>query len=559
MSVRTLSMQKVIKVEGSDLEPEVANQLESVVVIDRLAMPDTFALVFRDPNRQILDKAGLDIGTKVEVLATRPGDDSPESLIKGEVTSIEAEYDALGTRAVVRGYDKSHRLAAGRKTATFLNVKYSDIVTTIAGDYGLTPDVDDSGGTVDHVLQANQSDLEFIYGLARKIGFDFRVDDETLLFKEPAESADAPGAGDYLSDDDPHKLVWNRNLLEFRARMTAVAQVAEVQVRGWDIKEKEAVIGQADVEATNAEISMSASDLAAKFDGKTMTVVDHPAGDQETADETATARSQQVGSAAFEATAVAIGHPALKAGEAVSIAGVDPALEGKWVITGSRHEFGNGPYRTALEFTGRQDRSIHGLVSQGSAGGGGGMQRYYGVAVAIVTDNKDPDTLGRVKLSYPWLSDDAESSWARLVAPGAGLEYGVIFVPQVGDEVLVAFDHGDINFPIVLGGLWNGKDTIPFDYDGNLDAGKVTYCGLVSRSGHALSFYESDSKSSIQIQTAKSKFNIELDETNQVLKIEADGKLTIDVKQDVEIKAGGSMKLEATGQMTIKGATVAIN
>ncbi len=122
-----------------------------------------------------------------------------------------------------------------------------------------------------------------------------------------------------------------------------------------------------------------------------MTVVDHPAGDQETADETATARSQQVGSAAFEATAVAIGHPALKAGEAVSIAGVDPALEGKWVITGSRHEFGNGPYRTALEFTGRQDRSIHGLVSQGSAGGGGGMQRYYGVAVAIVTDNKDPD------------------------------------------------------------------------------------------------------------------------------------------------------------------------
>jgi hypothetical protein len=111
----------------------------------------------------------------------------------------------------------------------------------------------------------------------------------------------------------------------------------------------------------------------------------------------------------------------------------------------------------------------------------------------------------------------------------------------------------------VLGGLWNGKDTIPFDYDGNLDAGKVTYCGLVSRSGHALSFYESDSKSSIQIQTAKSKFNIELDETNQVLKIEADGKLTIDVKQDVEIKAGGSMKLEATGQMTIKGATVAIN
>ena len=351
MPTRTASMHKVIKVEGSELEQDVSDQLESVLVIDRLAMPDMFALVFRDPGRQILDKAGLEIGAKVEVLAARAGDDTAESLIKGEVTSIEAEYDALGTRAVVRGYDKSHRLAAGRKTATFLNVKYSDIVTTIAGDYGLTADVDDSGGTVDHVLQANQSDLEFVYGLARKIGFECRVDDETLLFKEPVESSDAPGAGDYVSDDDPLKLVWNSNLLEFRARMTAVAQVAEVQVRGWDIKEKEAVIGQADVEATNAEISMSASDLAGKFDGKTLTVVDHPAGDQETADETATARAQQVGSAAFEATAVA-DRPSRRSrpAQAVSVAGVDPALDGKWVITGSRHEFGNGrlPHRARV-------------------------------------------------------------------------------------------------------------------------------------------------------------------------------------------------------------------
>jgi hypothetical protein len=81
----------------------------------------------------------------------------------------------------------------------------------------------------------------------------------------------------------------------------------------------------------------------------------------------------------------------------------------------------------------------------------------------------------------------------------------------------------------------------------------------VSRTGHKLSFYESDSESSIQLLSANGKVNIVLDETNQVLKIEAEGKLTIDVKQDIEIKAGGSMKLEATGQLTIKGATVAIN
>ena len=176
--------------------------------------------------------------------------DVPEALIKGEVTSIEADYDSLGTRAVVRGYDKSHRLAAGRKTATFQNVKYSDIASTIAGGAGLTAEVDDSGGTVEHVLQANQSDLDFLYDLARRIGFDCRVDGDKLLFKKPVESSGAPGAGD-LETEDPVQLVWNHNLLEFRARMSAMSQVAEVKVRGWDVKKKEVVIGQA--EATGDE------------------------------------------------------------------------------------------------------------------------------------------------------------------------------------------------------------------------------------------------------------------------------------------------------------------
>ncbi len=246
------------------------------------------------------------------------------------------------------------------------------------------------------MLQANQSDLDFLYGLARRIGFDCRVDEDTLLFKRPAETSGAPGAGD-LETEDPVQLVWGNNLLEFRARMSAVAQVAEVKVRGWDVDNKEAVIGQADVEATNAELSMTPSDLADKVGGRTLTVVDHPVSSQEAADELATARAQQVGSAAFEATAVAMGSPALKAGAAVSVSGIDPALEGKWVITGSRHEFGSGSYRTLLDFTGRQDRSIHGLLSQGTGGG----DRIPGVVVGLVDRQRRPHEHGQGEAQVP--------------------------------------------------------------------------------------------------------------------------------------------------------------
>jgi uncharacterized protein involved in type VI secretion and phage assembly len=135
----------------------------------------------------------------------------------------------------------------------------------------------------------------------------------------------------------------------------------------------------------------------------------------------------------------------------------------------------------------------------------------------------------------------------------------VTWVPQVGDEVLVAFEHGDTSRPFVLAGLWNGTDTIPFDYGSNLDAGKVTYCGFTSRTGHKISFFESSGESKIHLLTSGGKVSIVLDDKGEEVKIETTGKLVIDAQKDVEIKAGGSMKLEASGQMTIKGATVALN
>jgi len=80
----------------------------------------------------------------------------------------------------------------------------------------------------------------------------------------------------------------------------------------------------------------------------------------------------------------------------------------------------------------------------GPAGTGG---RYFGVAFGIVTNNNDPEGLGRVKVALPWLADQAETDWARVVSPMAGPERGVWFLPEVDDEVLVAFEHGSPSAP----------------------------------------------------------------------------------------------------------------
>lgn len=556
------SIQRVVEVDGTKLTDEIEGQLESAVVVDRLAMPDTFTLVFRDPGRDVLERAGIEIGKRVVVSTTSLRGDAPEQLIDGEVTSVEADYDTLGSRAVVRGYDLSHRLTAGRRTQTFQNVKYSDIARQIASDASLQAEVDDSGGTVEHVIQPNQSDLDFLLGLARRIGFDCRVEGDTLKFKKPTESSSGPASGD-ISSEDPVQLVWSHNLLEFRARISAVAQVGNVKVRGWDPANKEAIIGQADVSATNAELTTTAADLADKVGGKTLVVVDQPVVSQEAADALARAKAEQVGSAAFEATALAVGSPALKAGVAVSITGVDQALEGKWSVSSTRHEFGLGSYRTVIECSGRQDRSLHGVVANGIGGGSDG-RRIAGLVIAIVTNNDDPLDLGRVKLKYPWLGDDVEGSWARVAMPGAGPDYGLVWIPQVGDEVLVGFEHGDISHPFVLGGLWNGKDAAPLG-DGLFDAGNVKRSGFISRKGHQLIFFDGDDEAGIALISANGKYKVSLNETKNQLHVKADGKLLIEA-QSLEIKVDGEAKveaaglsLEASGQVKIKGATVALN
>ena len=560
------SVQRSVEVDDKPLSAEIDACLEAVTVIDRLAMPDSFVLVFRDPAHDVLKKAGIEIAAKVRISTTSSTDNTPHELVWGEVTSIEVDYDVLGSRAVVRGYDLLHRLAAGRKTRTFQNVTYSDIAVQIADEAFLDSEVDDSGAAIDHVIQANQSDLDFLYGLARKLGFDLTIDEFLLRFKRETTSQEAPGPGDFGSSN-PAQLMWNHNLLEFRARMSAVAQVTEVAVRGWDVKGKKAIVGRAETTASNANVSMSAVELAEAAGAEKLVVVDRPVGDQRAADDLAKAIAEQVGSAAFEATAVVNGSPALHAGTAVSVSGIDEALAGDWVISAARHEFGNGAYRTYLECSGRQDRSLHGLVANGGPAGAG-RASLPGIAIGVVTDNDDPQKMARVRVCYPWLGDDAESYWARLATPSAGKHHGFAWIPEVGDEVVVAFEHGDVAFPIVVGSLWNGTaPPHPRLMDNLFDKGKVKRHAITSPGGHAIVTYDAQGDAGMMLITDDKSIRIILGQSEKLLRLYSSSKIQLEAGGDLEIKARGAIKIEAgttldlkaNGNATLKGAKVAIN
>ncbi|OEU82270.1 MAG: hypothetical protein BA865_14785 [Desulfobacterales bacterium S5133MH4] len=131
----------------------------------------------------------------------------------------------------------------------------------------------------------------------------------------------------------------------------------------------------------------------------------------------------------------------------------------------------------------------------------GQASKTYGVVIGIVTNNKDPKDLGRVKVKFPWLQTSDESHWSRIAAPMAGPDRGAFFLPEVGDHVLAAFEHGDINYPIVLGALWTLNQRPPFN---NAD-GKNNVRAIKSRSGHVLIFDDNheENKEKIIIRTNK--------------------------------------------------------
>ena len=197
--------------------------------------------------------------------------------------------------------------------------------------------------------------------------------------------------------------------------------------------------------------------------------------------------------------------------------------------------------------------------------------RVYGVVVGIVTNNRDPDGLHRVKVRFPWLSQADESHWARVAAPMAGNDRGAYFLPEVDDEVLVAFEHGSVDHPFVIGSLWNGKDKPPE----NNDAGSNDNRGFKSRSGHVLRLGDAAGKECVEIIDKTGSNRIVITSSDNKISIEAvgdinitssSGKLTmsaigVEIKSqtDVKVQAGTTVDVKANAQVSIQGALVKLN
>ncbi len=557
-----------IRVDGDDLEPRLMDDLIQVVVDSSLHLPDMFLIRFHDEELRWVDEGPFALGAEVEIGVKTEETEREETLIEGEITALEPEFER-GTHAIliVRGYDRSHRLHRGTHTRAFVQVTDSELATRIAQEVGMRADVDPTYQVYEHIVQDNQTHMEFLRARARCIGYHVYARGRTLYFKRPGGEPPMPTL----------RMEWGQQLKAFRPRLSLAEQVDEVVVKGWDPKTKSEITGSANRSRVGPRIgeSRSGAELAsAAFGSGRRIVVNRPVTSQAEADAVAQAIFDEIGGSFIKAEGVCFGSPQVVAGATVELTALGHRFSGVYFVTSATHVYSTeGDYLTEFSVHGGRPETLYHLLAGKDTDA---PSRWGGVVTAIVTNNRDDNNQGRVKLKFPWLANDMESDWARVIGAGAGDGRGIYWLPEVNDEVLVAFEHGDIRRPLVIGGLWNGVDHPPLAAGEAVKDGKVHARVIKTRSGHTLTFVD-DSGARVQLETAgghslllddenslieiKSKggITIKMDDSDGSVTLQCQGDLKVESRRGISFKAGSDINLEATGRVVIKGITIDLN
>lgn len=518
-----------VKLNGANLAPELATQLLEIKVRQSLRQPSSAFIRIGDSGLKHVDTWKVD--DTIEVLMGAIADQSGgNSVFKGEIVAIEPEFDAKGVSVGIRAYDRTHRLQHGKKVRTFQQTSASDMVNKVVSDAGLSVDCTSTSVVYDFFQQSAETDREFIRRLERMHDYELLDNGDKLEFR-PASTVGGPAA----------TLSYQQNLLSFSPRITSAQQDKDVEVRGWDLKGKQVITGhQSSIEREAAQIGAARSSVNGKV-GKTLLVSDRTVNTSGEANLLAKSTMERTGAAFVEAEGCCMGDPKVKAGETVELKGLGTKFSGKYVVNTVTHVLRSpGTYKTYFTISGRSDRGLLDLMHPP-------QERTWGqtMVVGIVTNNNDPDAMGRIRVKYPSLSDSEEGHWARVLTLGAGKERGVYMLPQVDDEVVVAFENGDTTRPLVIGSVYNGKDQPGSDLLPDQKGGFAVLSDdrAYMHSKEDMTF-KSDKKLIIEITN---------DNENKV-----QGKTTTKVDSSVELKAGTSYTLEAGSSMSIKGASITV-
>lgn len=522
-----------IVVGGSDLPESWLANLVELRVQRGLRAIGRATITFDDPVYELGKATLLKVGTDVRIKAA---DAAGALLHRGTVTAVERELSSrFGGRLVVTVDDKAYDLTRSSVAETYHQMKLSDVVTMLASAAGLTLQESGLPATLLPFSMRTDSALGLIDEIGTRYGCDWVVDDAVLAIW-PAATGTLPGTSVATLDA-------GRDLHALSVRQVSDAPTT-VTVRGWDATKRAAVTASATSPSPRAGIAPT-DQSGKKFvrEGARVAV--------STAEE---AKLVATGLAARTGRMVARGSalftPGLRVGGTLKIEGAGPS-NGTYYVREVTHVLDTNGGRTTF-VAGDRDPVL--LSDPWDEPPSISSFRRSGLAVAIVDGINDPDGLGRVSVTLPTASTQSKSAWARVLQLGAGEKRGHLFMPDVGDEVLVGFEDDDLARPVVLGGLFGG---IAKPHRAAVEKGAVVAQAIQTKTGHQLEFSEGTepAKQHILLSAAGGTQQLRLGKDTVTLEA-ADGvPLTIKVgTASIAFDGKGAITVDAT-TITLKGKT----
>lgn len=547
---QTLYLSKpILKLGGAKAPEELMKDILEIVVDESLHMPSMFIIKIHnvyvaasENSEPWKNEKYFNIGDQISIgfesSTTEDIDfqvaEIEERLIEGEITGIQVKFSHTSeAHIIVHGYDVSHRLHRGRYNRSFLNCTDTDIVRRVAQEAKIKiGQLDASGASHEYVFQENQTNMEFLRERAAKIGFELFVQDNKIHFCKPKSEG-------FL------KLKWLEDITSFDVRVTSAEQVSSVQVNSWDYGNKKLISETASKEQLVTDTGNGdGSSISQKFKMKQppkMIVVDQPVATPKEAKQIAQSLCNELSGEFVTADAQAVGNPIIRPGKVVTLENMGIRYSGKYYITGTCHRYIHRDYTTNFTVRGLREGSLLSTLPPKTH-----LQPGQTLLVGLVTNNKDPKGWGRVKVKFPTLTTQHDSHWARVVGLGAANTRGFYCLPEIDDEVLVGFEHGDIHRPYIVGGVWNGKDKTVEKVAETIKNRKVRLRTIKTRTGHTIQFVEEDdkkSKAGIYIKTSGGH-RIDINDSQKFIEIKTFGRHSIrmddkPISKKIEIKTSG--------------------
>ena len=504
-----------VKVDGAPLDATLAERVTEVRVEHHFELPDSFCVRISDPGLEQMDKSPFKLGAEVEIRFTSPDGGTLTPLIAGQVLAVEPDFSVGHMILAARGYDHAHALQRTGNAETYQNMTIGDIVKKVAQRAGFqVGEIEDGGGGVlDFIQQSQETDWDFLWRLARRIDCKVVVEKKTLHFRKLGGQG-RDGRAQVGGGPDGLPAARDRCPAGGRGRRAQLERADEGRDRGHRQ-------GRGRHEQDRHRPRQGAQGARRRpRDGQRPAGLHARRGHRPGQERARAARQRLSRGRGLDARGSATARRHARLDRRGRASASKAATRSRPPRTSSKARAG---YQTQFTISGRSPRTLVELTTPSPP-------RSFGnsVVVGIVTQNDDPDKMGRVRVKYPDLGDQIEGWWARLAAPGAGKDRGLLMLPLVGDEVLVAFEHGDAQRPYVLGSLWNAQDQ-----PGDL--------------AHTDGSYALHTEQQIVMDADKA------------ISIKGKDTLTLESKGDMTITTDGSLKESATRELSISGQTIKID